>query len=150
MSNTISLSKYVKKRNGVSLGGKGSMSNMLKRSFGANSFDLFWQHWNPIWGYYLSLKVMKPLNQFFPIWLAIMMTFAVSGAVHDAAIFAVKGQFIFFFTPWFSLMSIIVIASKKFGISYGGQHFLIRGVINLTFIVVCFVATQKIESLLML
>jgi len=35
MSNTISLSAYVKKRNGVALGASGSMRHMLKRSLGA-------------------------------------------------------------------------------------------------------------------
>lgn len=56
MRRTISLSEYVKKRNGVALGTFGSMGNMLKRSLGANSFYLFWQYWNPIWDYYLSVK----------------------------------------------------------------------------------------------
>jgi len=110
MHRTISLSEYVKKRNGVALGAPGSMSNMLKRSLGASSFNLFWQYWNPIWGYYLSRKIMKPLSQLFPIWLAIIMTFAVSGALHDLAITLVKWKFTFFFTPWFTLMSFIVLA----------------------------------------
>ena len=139
MHRTISLSEYVKKRNGVALGAPGSMSNMLKRSLGASSFYLFWQYWNPIWGYYLSREIMKPLSQLFPIWLAIIMTFAVSGALHDLAVTLVKWKFTFFFTPWFSLMSFIVLVTKKFGISYQEYHWLIRASINFALVAVPFV-----------
>ncbi len=145
MHRTISLSEYVKKRNGVALGAPGSMSNMLKRSLGASSFNLFWQYWNPIWGYYLSRKIMKPLSQLFPIWLAIIMTFAVSGALHDLAITLVKWEFTFFFTPWFSLMSLIVLATKKFGISYQEHGWLIRASINIALVVFCLVLTLAVK-----
>ncbi|MCO4798709.1 MAG: acyltransferase [Colwelliaceae bacterium] len=143
MHRTITLSEYVKKRNGVALGSSGSMTNMLKRSLGASSFYLFWQYWNPIWGYYLSRMIMKPLSNRFPIWLAIIITFAVSGALHDLAITLVKWELTFLFTPWFSLMSLIVIATKKFGISYSGHHWLLRAFINLILITVCLILTRQ-------
>ncbi len=143
MHKTITLSEYVKKRNGVALGASGSMTNMLKRSLGASSFYLFWQYWNPIWGYYLSRKVMKPLSQLLPIWLAIIMTFAVSGALHDLAITAVKWKFTFFFTPWFTLMSFIVITTKNLGISFREYHWLIRALINISLVAVCLVVTRQ-------
>jgi hypothetical protein len=143
MRKTITLSEYVRKRNGVALGASGSMTNMLKRSLGASSFYFFWQYWNPIWGYYLSCKVMKPLSQLLPIWLAVIMTFAVSGALHDLAITIVKWKLTFFFTPWFSLMGLIVLSTKKFGISYRDHHWLIRALINISFIAVCLVITRQ-------
>lgn len=143
MHRTISLSEYVKKRNGVALGAPGSMTNMLKRSLGASSFYLFWQYWNPIWGYYLSRKIMKPLCQLFPIWLAIIITFVVSGAIHDLAITLVKWELTFFFTPWFTLMSFIVLATKKFGISYREHHWLIRASINIGLVAVSLVLTRQ-------
>ncbi len=143
MHKTITLSEYVKKRNGVALGAPGSMSNMLKHSLGANSFYLFWQFWNPIWGYYLCRKVMKPLSQVLPIWLAIIMTFAVSGALHDLAITLVKWKFTFLFTPWFTLMGFIVLATKKFSISYSEYHWLIRASINISLIAISFVITRQ-------
>ena len=143
MHRTITLSEYVKKRNGVALGAPGSMTNMLKRSLGASSFYLFWQYWNPIWGYYLSRKIMKPLSELLPLWLAIILTFAVSGALHDLAITLVKWQLTFFFTPWFSLMGIIVLVTKKFAISYGEYHWLIRALINLSLIAVSLVLTRQ-------
>ena len=146
MRRTISLSEYVKKRNGVALGASGSMGNMLKRSLGANSFYLFWQYWNPIWGYYLSCKIMKPLSRLFPIWLAIIMTFAISGALHDLAVTLVKWRFTFFFTPWFTLMGFIVLATKRFRISYKEYHWVIRASINTALVVVCLVLTVAFEG----
>ncbi len=41
MRSTLSLSQYVKKRNGVPLGASHSIRNMLSRSFGAKSFPIF-------------------------------------------------------------------------------------------------------------
>ena len=146
MHKTISLSEYVKKRNGVALGASGSMSNMLKRSLGASSFYLFWHYWNPIWSYYLSRKIMKPLRQLFPIWLAIIMTFAVSGALHDLAVTLVKWRLTFFFTPWFTLMSFMVLATKRYRISYKEFHWLIRASINIALVVVCLVLTIAFEG----
>ncbi|GHE78012.1 MBOAT family O-acyltransferase [Thalassotalea profundi] len=143
MYRTITLSEYVKRRNGVALGASGSMTNMLKRSLGASSFYLFWQYWNPIWGYYLSRNIMKPLSGLLPKGLAIILTFAVSGALHDAAITLVKWEFTFYFTPWFILMSFMVIATKKFGISYREHHWLVRALINISIIAVCLVLTER-------
>ena len=143
MHRTITLSEYVKKLNGIALGSSGPMTNMLKRSLGASSFYLFWQYWNPIWGYYLSRKIMKPLSDLLPIWLAIIMTFAVSGALHDLAITLVKWELTVFFTPWFSLMSLIVLATKKLGISYSDYHWLVRAFINISLITACLFLTRQ-------
>jgi hypothetical protein len=96
MQRYISLSEYVKKRNGVPLGASGSMGNMIERSLGADSFYMFWRYWNPIWGYYLSRNVMRPLSLFLPIWLATILTFAVSGGLHDLAVTLVKWRLTFF------------------------------------------------------
>ena len=137
MHRKLSLSEYVKKRNGVALGASGSLKNMLKRSLGASSFYIFWQYWNPIWGYYLSHKVMRPLSRLMPVWIAIIGTFAVSGGLHDLAVSLVKWKFTFFFTPWFVLMGIIVVTTKKFSISYQKCSWLTRASINTSLIVSC-------------
>ena len=143
MPKPITLSKFIKHRNGVALGASGSMRNMLTRSFGAGSFDRFWQYWNPIWGYYLSTKVMKPLLKIFPLWLSIILTFAVSGALHDLAITLVKFKPIVFFTPWFTLMGLMVVISKKFTLTYQQRPFAIRVLINLTTIIICYILTDQ-------
>lgn len=134
MKDTVSLPQYVKRRNGVPLGAAGSLRNMLARSFGARSFPVFWQYWNPIWGYYLSRNVMRPLSAILPAPLAIFATFLVSGALHDVAVFLVKWKVIVFFTPWFGLMGLLVILSGKMGISYGNFVWPIRSLINTSLI----------------
>lgn len=145
MGISITLSEYVKRRNGVNLGAQGSMKNMLERSFGASSFSLFWRYWNPVWGYYLSKKVMKPLGKFLPLWLAIIITFSVSGALHDLAVTLVKMRVTLFFTPWFFLMSLFVVATNKLQISYGDFPWYLCALINLSFIVFCLFITYRIE-----
>ena len=146
MHKTITLSEYVKKRNGIALGASGSMNNSLKRSLGAGSFYLFWQYWNPIWGYYLSRNVMKPLARLLPTWLATVMTFAVSGGLHDLAVILFKWKLTFFFTPWFVLMSILVLFTKRFGISYHKYRWIIRASLNIAFIAACLALTMVLES----
>ncbi len=144
MKKSISLSQYVKKRNGVALGAPESMSNMLKRSLGAGSFHGFWRNWNPIWGYYLSRNVMKPLCQFTPLWLATILTFAVSGALHDVAVSLLKGQVFLFFTPWFVCMSSVVLLSHKWPLNYAHYSLNTRALINGSIIAVCYVISMAI------
>ncbi|MDU0113053.1 MBOAT family O-acyltransferase [Psychrosphaera aquimarina] len=147
MHSTLSLSQYVKKRNGVPLGASHSMRNMLARSFGAKSFPVFWRYWNPIWSYYLSRNVMRPLTNFLPISIATLITFLVSGALHDIAVSIVKWKTVVFFTPWFGIMGLMVIASQKAGILYGHLAWPIRASINASFIFVSLGVTYYVESM---
>ena len=147
MKSKLSLAQYVKKRNGVPLGASDSMKNMLSRSFGASSFPVFWHYWNPIWGYYLSRNVMRPIANFFPISLATFITFLVSGALHDIAVSIIKWKAILFFTPWFGLMGLMVIGSKGAGISYGHVSWPVRALINASFIFISLGITYFLETL---
>lgn len=147
MRRSLSLSQYVKKRNGVALGGSRSMRNMLSRSMGAKSFAAFWHFWNPIWSYYLSRYVMRPLNTYLPVWFAVLITFIVSGALHDLAVSLVKWNTVVFFTPWFGLMGFIVIVSSKIGVSYGHFNWYVRAFINVSIIGASLCLTYLIESI---
>ncbi len=147
MKSTLSLAQYVKKRNGVPLGASGSMRNMLFRAFGARSFQVFWRHWNPIWGYYLSRNVLRPLANFLPISLATFTTFLFSGALHDIAVSIIKWKIVLFFTPWFGLMGLVVIVSKAVGISYGQFSWIARAIINASLVFVSLGVTYFLESL---
>ncbi len=123
------------------------MSNMLTRSLGAHSFYLFWKYWNPIWGYFLSRYVMKPANKFMPIWLAAIVTFAVSGALHDIAVTIIKLRPTLFFTPWFALMGLVVVTTKSWGISYQQYQWLTRAMINATMVVIYLAGTMALTTL---
>jgi len=131
---SINLAQYVKRRNGVPLGAAGSMSNMLSRSFGAGYFAEFWRYWNPIWGYYLSCKVFTPAKHYLPTELALLLTFLVSGIMHDLATMVVRGAPAFLFTPWFVLMALSIIVSDVLGIRYRQFNWLVRAAINTSYI----------------
>ncbi|MEP7706642.1 acyltransferase [Paraglaciecola sp. 25GB23A] len=147
MHKTISLSQYVKRRTGVPLGGSGSMRNMLERSLGAGSFNLFWYYWNPIWSYYLSRNVMRPLSRLLPFWLATITTFAISGGLHDLAVTLVKWRITFFFTPWFFIMGLLVVVSKSINIEYRAYSWPVRVLCNLAFIALSLWITQNLLAL---
>ena len=139
------LSEYVLKRNGVPLGSRDSLRNMLVRSLGAASFDRFWTYWNPIWGYYLGYRIFRPLQKVLPQSLALLVTFLISGAVHDLAIMLVKREPVLLLTPWFGFMCLAVLAGRGIGLSYGGLPWLGRAAFNLSIIVACYLPAHIIR-----
>lgn len=46
----MTLTEYIKKRNGVSIGSPKSLGNNLYRSLGKKFFFTFWNYWNPVFG----------------------------------------------------------------------------------------------------
>lgn len=138
----ISLKDYVKRRNGVHLGHSKSLSNMLTKSLGAKSFDSFWIYWNPIWSYYLNLYIYKPSRRFFHPYIAIILTFIVSGFIHDLVSFFIYKKTSFFITIWFLLMSFVVVFSKAQKIEYDSLSIIIKSIINVSIILGCFCITK--------
>lgn len=136
MKSKVTLSQYVKRRNGIRLGGAGSLTNMLHRSLGAGSFSHFWQHWNPIWGYYLARFVFSPLKQWFPINIAIILTFSLSGLVHDIAVSILKFEFVFIITPWFLLMGATSVLLDLLKMNYHKLNWYLRAIINISIVIV--------------
>lgn len=130
----ISLNNYVKRRNGVPLGHKSSLGNMLKRSLGANTFDLFWVHWNPIWNYYLNKHIYKPLKKICYPYLAVVLTFCFSGFIHDLVGLIIYKKLSFFFSFWFFFMGVIVVLSKHKKIQYSKHSITTNSLINLSII----------------
>ncbi|MFY8272962.1 acyltransferase [Pseudoalteromonas sp. SSDWG2] len=130
LKHSITLQQYVKKRNGLPLGASGSLKAMLKNAFGAPSFDIFWNYWNPIWGFYLSRYVMRPLNKYLYGPIAFILTFTLSGALHDVAVSLVKWEVVFLITPWFTLMGVIAYLFDGFHIRFHSAKFVTRSIIN--------------------
>jgi hypothetical protein len=131
------MTDYVQYRNGVPLGASGSLQNMLIRSLGAGTFAKFWQYWNPIWGYALGRYVYAPFNRFLPSSVSLILTFTISGGIHDLAAMLVRGAPAFLFTPWFFLMGIVVVFGRLLKLDYSNQVFRVRVAINVTSILVC-------------
>ena len=121
------------------LGAPGSLSNMLHRSFGATSFDRFWQYWNPIFGYYLGKYIFAPLKKVVPAYVSLIITFVSCGAIHDLVTMAVRRDLAFFFTPWFFFLGIGVVLSKATRMDLGHCSWSARAAINSIYIGVCLV-----------
>ncbi len=110
---------------------------MLRRSLGASSFAGFWRYWNPIWGYYLGRYVFRPSKRLLPRALAVVVTFTVSGALHDLATSAARGSAAFLFTPWFFLMSLGLLLGEALHMDLSHQPWIFRAATNLTYAGVC-------------
>lgn len=131
----MTMGQYVAVRNGVPLGDSKSLRNMLYRSFGSGSFGEFWQFWNPIWGYGLGRFVYWPMQRVLPRPLAAVLTFAVSGAIHDLAASAVARDPVTLITPWFSVMGVGVVLARWLGMDLSERPWLVRASVNLVYIV---------------
>ena len=134
----MTLSEYVLKRNGIPLGAQGSLLKNLQNSFGAESNVLFWKYWNPIWGFYLSKYIYLPLNRHLSKSMSSIVTFGVSGALHDLAIGLLGLGWQYFLTVWFVMMGAFMNISKSLNIRYGSFGFSSRAVINISSIASCF------------
>ena len=141
----MNLSDYVKRRNGVPLGNSDSLRNMLCRSLGAGNFSIFWQYWNPIWGFYLGKYIFKPLKLILPQALSLIITFTVCGFIHDLVIMLSKWKFILLLTPWFLFMSLSVILSNYAKINYSKFPWIVRAGINITIILGCLFLAYQIR-----
>ena len=133
----LTLSDYVRRRNGVPMNAPGSLRNMFYRSFGAQSFDGFWQYWNPIFGYYLGKYVFVPLKAILPSYVALLATFVVTGVIHDLVTMAVRGDIAFLFTPWFFLLGVGVILSKATKMNISASSWGLRAVLHLAYLGGC-------------
>lgn len=137
----LTLSQYVHLRNGVPLGNGKSLQNMLYHSFGAASFAAFWQYWNPIWGYGLGKYVYVPLRRILPPAAAFLLTFIISGGIHDLATMAVRRSFAFLFIPWFFLLGVVAVLGRTFGMNLAKRPWRVRASVNLAYLVVCLALT---------
>jgi hypothetical protein len=142
----LTLAHYVRRRNGVPFGSSGSLRNMLYRSLGAGTFAGFWRYWNPVWGYYLGIYIYAPLKHWLPSATGLVITFVVSGALHDAVASAVTGRMVFILTPWFFLMGVGVVIGQALRINYSHFVWPIRAFINISYIGISLALTYAIKA----
>ena len=124
-----------KRRNGVPLGGSGSLSHMLYRSLGASSFNQFWRYWNPIWGYYLSRYIFSPLKSLLPTSIALVLTFTFSGFLHDLVVSLIKREMVLVITPWFFVIGMSIIISQALHIQYKELNWYWCAMINISYLI---------------
>jgi len=133
----MTLARYVRRRNGVDLGARGSLRNMLRRSLGAGSFAGFWRSWNPVFGYLLARWVHAPLLGIFPRSVAVVGTFVVCGAFHDLVTTVLRGSVAFLFTPWFFFLGVGVVLGGAVGMDLGRRPWWLRACVHLAYIATC-------------
>lgn len=79
----LTLRQYLRFRLGRR-GGREAWFNFFVKPFGASSFAGFWRLWNPVYGYYLTYFVYRPLARRMPRPVAVLLTFIACGFVlHD-------------------------------------------------------------------
>ncbi len=133
----LTLGDYIRRRNGLPAGARGSLQNMLERSLGASTFAGFWRHWNPIFGYFLGRYVFVPLRAAVPTWLALIATFTVCGALHDVITMLVRRGPAFLFTPWFFFLAVGVLLGRLTGMDLSAKPWGVRAAVQLGYVGGC-------------
>jgi len=110
---------------------------MFQRSLGARSFAVFWQHWNPIFGYVLGRYLFAPLKRALHPAIALVITFVLCGAFHDLVTTLVRGSLACLFTPWFFFMSLGVLAGRLARMDLGHFPWGVRATANLGYVTAC-------------
>jgi len=144
----MTLTDYIKKRNGVSIGSSKSLRNNLYRSLGSKNFSTFWNYWNPIFGYYLGKFIFKPMKKIFPVAFSLLITFFICGLIHDTVTTIFRGEISFFFSIWFLFMGLAVLITRTLKHNFSNQVWIARAFINLSIISVCLVLTIYINKFL--
>jgi len=126
---------YLRRKTGYRSTEWGRIVYMTRQSFTAPTFRAFWQNWNPLWSYYLTYKVYAPLRNYLPDGLALLLTFSISGFLHDVAAMAVLGRPFFLFTLLFSVFGLCVLAEAWSGFSLRKKANWIRVLYHLILLV---------------
>lgn len=129
-STAVTLASHVERRNGMPMGAAGSLRQMLRRAFTAGTLAGFWRHWNPVFGYYLGRFVHVPFARVAPRPVAVVVTFLVSGAIHDLATLAVRGSTQLLFTVWFGTIGTEVVLATAMGVDLSRCGRLLRVAVN--------------------
>ncbi|HKI77683.1 MAG TPA: MBOAT family O-acyltransferase [Ignavibacteriaceae bacterium] len=121
---------------------------MFRRSLGASTFSGFWKYWNPLFSYYLYFKCYKPLSKFLPRRPAVIITFMLSGAIHDLAASLVYGKVVVFLIFVFGCWGFLVVITELLGINFSNLSFKARAFAHSALIVLPAAVGIYIRSIL--
>jgi len=130
MSGRPTYAEYERRRLGSPETRWAGIAYSFRRSFGASSFAAFWRYWNPLFSYYLYYRCYRPLSRFLPRFLAVILTFAVSGAIHDFFASLVTADFFVLFTPVFGIFGLLVVIEERIGWRFAGAPFWLRAALH--------------------
>ena len=145
----MTLEEYIQYRTGttkISL----IIRNMFFKPFVSSSFKSFWKYWNPSWGYFLLFYCYKPIRTFFPHWASLIITFLISGLLHDIIYIIPKMMnkvgFVFpFITVWFLIISIGILVSEYLQINFNKINLKFRPIFHLGYLIGTFILTRYID-----
>lgn len=140
----MTLKRYIAKKFGNRKSLSGSLNYMLKASFFSTTFRDFWKHWNPLWSYFLTYYLYKPLKTVIPKPIAILLTFAVSGALHDLALMILLQWFNYLFTLIFLAFGFVVLIESFFKINLNSMPKIIRPIYHTGIIVLCTIIIKNV------
>ncbi len=134
----LTFGEYLKLRLGRRVG-RTAWFNFFIRPFGARSFAEFWRLWNPVYGYFLSYYVYRPLTRIFPRPAAILLTFVAAGfLLHDLpAWLATRRVLPPGATIAFVLFGIGAIVSDWLGMDLGSWPTWLRALVNVAYLAGC-------------
>ncbi len=133
----MKLKKYLTYKFGNYTGSFDGILYMLKQSFLAPTFREFWQNWNPLWSYYLIYYVYKPFNKLFTKSLSILLTFVISGFLHDCVAMILMQKYSYKMTLFFFLLAIFVLVEKALNFNITKLPKPLRPIYHLTLIALC-------------
>lgn len=124
--------------------------NMFLKPFVSSSFKSFWKYWNPTWGYFLLFYCYKPLKKNLPAWVALIITFLISGLLHDIIyiipMMLKEVEFVFpFITVWFFIISIGILLTEFLQINFNKINVIFRPIFHLGYLIVTFILTRYID-----
>lgn len=124
---------------------------LILRPFTAPSLRMFWNYWNPLYGYYLGRHIFKPLSRFLPDSLSLILTFLFSGFfLHDLFGWPMtvwsKGFFLPPVATWFLLMALGILVTDGLGIKFKGCGWFITGLLHASFLVGTHLLAMQIVS----
>ncbi len=132
------------------------MKKMFKKSFQAKSFREFWWYWNPVYGFYLSAFIFKPLRKIMPQNMAFFFTFAVCGLfLHDIpivlSVLLLEGVLLPFpGTIFFSIVGLINVLSIRFKLKFDNITTMGRVAIHFAMIIGSFIIALAITIVLLM
>ncbi len=129
---------------------------MFKKSFQASSYRKFWWYWNPVYNYFLTKYIYRPLKKILPNSISMLITFLASGfLLHDLPIMliilaTVKLILPFPTTIFFIVLGTTVIVSEKLKLNFVHFQPKNRIIIHLGTIVFSFTLSLSIVIILLI
>lgn len=147
MSSRTSFRDFTMKRMGNPTGPWDALGRMFSLSFRAKSFADFWRYRNPVYHYFLSYWIYRPIRRVLPRSVAVLLSFTFCGFFfHD--LFLLPFTHMPLITVWFLFLGAGVVAGEIFQMDLSFRPPLFRIVINAVYIVGLFELARRVTLVL--